>query len=107
MREQKLLNTLWIVLPALMAVVVSRHGGGVEVVSRNLSRPPVALATDQRPPSADGFYWEIRANAQERVFRARDGRGARVSVWPDEILLWCRQVGSAVYSLAGQGPDRK
>lgn len=106
MREQKLFNTLWIVLPALMAVVVSRQGGKVEVVSRNLSRPPVALATEQRPPSADGFFWEIRSNAHERVFRARDGRTARVSVWPGEILVWCRLTGNAVYSLTGQGPDR-
>src|SRR5687768_7254087 len=106
MRERKLLNTLWIVLPALMAVVVSRHGGRVEVVARSLSHAPVALATDQRPPSADGFFWELRSNAHERVFRARDGRVARVSVWPGELLLWCRQAGDAVYSLAGQGPDR-
>jgi hypothetical protein len=106
MRDQRLLNTLWIVLPALIAVVVSRHGSSVEVVARHLPQPPVALSTNQRPPSADGFFWEIRSNAHERLYRARDGRMARVSVWPGEILLWCRQAGDSVYSLAGQGPDR-
>ena len=55
MREQRLLNTLWIVVPALMAVVISGRGGRVEVVAKNLPRPPVALATDQHPASADGF----------------------------------------------------
>ena len=104
--EQKLLNALWVVIPALMAVAMSGRGGGVEVVSRNLSTAPVALATDQRPATADGFFWEIRSTPQERLFRSRDGRGVRLMVRPGEMLIWCRQVGDAVYSLAGQGPDR-
>jgi hypothetical protein len=104
--EQRLVNLLWLVVPALLAIILSGRGARLEVVARHLSAPPVALATDGVPASADGFFWEIRATASERVFRARDGRVLRVTARPGELLLWCRQVGDAVYSLAGQGPDR-
>jgi hypothetical protein len=104
--EQRLLNTLWIVIPALLAVAMNRHGSGVEVVERNLSAPPVVLATDHQPASASGFFWEVRSTAQQRLYRSHDGRAVRVTARPGEMLLWCRQVGEVVYSLAGQGPDR-
>jgi hypothetical protein len=106
MSDQKILNTLWVVIPALLAVAMSGRGGKVQVVERGLAAAPVALATDRRPATADGFLWETRCTGVERVFRARDGRTARVTTRPEELLLWCRQVGSAVYWLAGQGPDR-
>jgi hypothetical protein len=104
--EPKLLNALWIVIPALLAVAMNGRGRGIEVVERNLSAAPVALATDHRPASANGFFWEVRSNPAERLYRSRDGRMLRVTARPGEMLLWCRQVGDAVYSLAGQGPDR-
>src|SRR5262245_43629752 len=72
--EQKLLNGLWILIPVLLAVAMSGRGRGVEVVERNLSTPPVALATDRQPASANGFFWEVRSTLQERQYRSRDGR---------------------------------
>ena len=38
---------------------------------------------DRFPPSADGFLWEIRSNAHERMYRARDGRMARPTATPE------------------------
>src|SRR5947209_2604131 len=101
MSEQRIWNALWIVLPALAAAAMSTRGGAVEVVARGLPAAPVALATDQRPASADGFLWETRSTPRERLFRSRDGRTLRVVVPSGETLLWCRQVGGAVYSLTG------
>src|SRR5687768_14881353 len=106
MSDQKVVNTLWIVVPALMAVVISARGGAVEVVRQGLPAPPVALATDRRPASADGFFWQVPSSPGERLFRSRDDRTVRLAVSPDETILWSRQVGDAVYTLAGHGPDR-
>jgi hypothetical protein len=106
MSDQKLFNTLWIVVPTLMAAVMSARGGKLQVVARGLPTPPVALATDQRPASGDGFFWETHSTPREHLFRTQDGRSLRVTAQPGETLLWCRQVGTAVYSLAGHGPDR-
>ena len=106
MSEQRLFNALWIVVPSLMAVLLSGRGGSVQVVARGLPAQPVALTTDRRPASADGFLWETRSTSRERLFRAPDGRSVRVAARPGEMLLWCRQVGQAIYSLSGQGPDR-
>jgi hypothetical protein len=106
MSEQKLSNTLWIVIPSLLAVVMSACGGKVQVVAKGMPVPPVALATDQRPASTDKFYWETYSTPVEHRFQTRDGRSVRVAAGCGETLLWCRQVGTAVYSLAGHGPDR-
>jgi hypothetical protein len=106
MSEQKLFNTLWIVVPTLMAVLMSACGGKVQVVARGLPTPPVALATDQRPASGNGFFWETHSTPREHLFRTHNSRSVRVTAQPGETLLWCRQVGTAVYSLAGHGPDR-
>lgn len=106
MSERRLFNTLWIVVPIVMAAAMSARGGTVQVVARGLPMSPVTLATDQRPASADGFFWETRSTPSEHLFRARDGRSVQVTARPGEMLLWCRQVGTAVYSLAGHGPDR-
>jgi hypothetical protein len=106
MSQQKLFNTLWIVVPTLMAAIMSGRGGKVQVVARGLPTPPVALATDQRPASGDGFFWETHSTPREHRFRTHDGRSLRVTAQPGETLLWCRQVGTAVYSLVGHGPDR-
>src|SRR5947209_16326589 len=92
MSDQRLANTLWVVVPSLMAVLMHARGGSVQVVERGLPVPPVALATDRRPASADGFLWETRSTGRERVFRARDGRTVRVTAQPGEMLLWCRAV---------------
>src|SRR5947209_8667980 len=106
MSDQRLANTLWVVVPSLMAVLMHARGGSVQVVARGLPAAPVALATDRQPASAEGFMWETRSTARERRFRARDGHTVRVTARPGELLLWCREVGPAVYSLSGQGPDR-
>jgi hypothetical protein len=106
MSDQRLASTLWIVVPSLMAVLMHARGAGVQVVARGLPAAPVALATDHRPASADGFMWETRSTPTERQFRAHDGRMVRVTAQPGGMLLWCREVGSNVYSLSGQGPDR-
>lgn len=105
MRDQRVVNTLWIIIPSLMAVAMSGRSGGVEIVARGLPRPPIALATEQRPASVDGFLWKVRSAPGEHWFRARDGRAARVTVPMGEALLWCRQVGEAVYWLTGQGSN--
>ena len=55
MSERRLFNTLWIVVPIVMAAAMSARGGTVQVVARGLPMSPVTLATDQRPASADGF----------------------------------------------------
>jgi hypothetical protein len=106
MREQKVSNLLWIVVPALMAIAMTNRGGRTEVVARGLTPPPVVLATDERPASSDGFFWEKHSTPRERVYRTQEGRSVRISAGEGEILLWCRRIGDAVYSLAGQGPDR-
>jgi hypothetical protein len=106
MSDQRVLNTLWVVVPSLMAVVMQARGGNVQVVARGLPASPVALATDQLPATSAGFLWETRSTASERLFRAPDGRIVRVAARPGERLLWCRQVGVFVYSLSGQGPNR-
>src|SRR5207248_5988587 len=88
MSDQRLANTLWVVVPSLMAVLMHARGGSVQVVARGLPAAPVALATDRRPASAEGFMWETRSTARERQFRARDGHTVRVTVRPGEMLLW-------------------
>jgi len=106
MSDQRVLNTLWVVVPSLMAVVMHARGGNLQVAARGLPAPPVALVTDRPPASASGFLWETHSTASERIFRASDGRTVRVTARPGEMLLWCRQVGPAIYSLSGRGPDR-
>jgi hypothetical protein len=106
MSDQRVLNTLWVVVPSLMAVVMQARGGKVQVVEHGLSASPVAMATDQPPATSSGFLWEMRSASGERLFRAPDGRTVRVAARPGERLLWCRQVGASVYSLSGQGPNR-
>jgi len=56
MREQRIINLLWIVVPTLMAIAMTTHGSRTEVVARGLQPPPVVLASDDRPGSASGFF---------------------------------------------------
>ena len=90
----------------MLALLISVSGGKVQVVARGLPSAPVALATDQPPASVEGFLWETHSTPREHWFQTRDGQPVRVTARPGETLLWCRQVGENVYSLAGQGPDR-
>src|SRR5437870_12202573 len=101
MREQRITNLLWIVVPALMAIAMTNRGGRTEVVARGLIPPPVVLATDERPASANGFFWAKHSTPRERVYRTHEGLTVRISAGEGEVLLWCRRIGDAVYSLAG------
>src|SRR5207244_13316619 len=71
MSDQRLANTLWVVIPSLMAVLMHARGGSVQVVARGLPTDPVALATDRRPASAEGSMCETRSSSRPRQFRAR------------------------------------
>ena len=46
MRDQKVTNLLWIVVPALMAIAMTNRGGRTEVVAKGLMPPPIVLAVD-------------------------------------------------------------